>query len=390
MTIPSSTAGWRFPRPARSPYSPAGSNSAKAFSPPWRRLPPTNSMSQSRASRCVPGTPKCAQRRLHRRQPIDSIRRCRPAAGLRRRAGSVPRTGRQGPRLQGERIVHPRRQHLSRRHVNRTGLLDARRRGRSLRQSDRNRRSQSASPTLKISARAGPPRSSGQGFWRRQSSSTICSSTAWCTPRVVRQPNRGATIGAIDEAAIQARGERPDRHSCATAIFSPSSATTKRLSMRRRLPRSTMLPGKMWKHRAAPTGSQLAVAAPGDRPCLRRPEPAEPQGRERFERTYTRGYLAHASISPSCGLALFQDGKLTVWTHCQGVYPLRAALAKTLKLEPSSIIVHHVQGSGCYGHNGADDAAADAAIIAMQKPGSRSACAGGARKNSSTSRRRRR
>ncbi len=60
---------------------------------------------------------------------------------------------------------------------------------------------------------------------------------------------------------------------------------------------------------------------------------------------------------------------MTVWTHCQGVYPLRAALAKALKLEPSSIVVHHVQGSGCYGHNGADDAAADAAIIAMQKPG---------------------
>jgi CO/xanthine dehydrogenase Mo-binding subunit len=51
------------------------------------------------------------------------------------------------------------------------------------------------------------------------------------------------------------------------------------------------------------------------------------------------------------------------------VYPLRAALAKVLKLESSSIVVHHVQGSGCYGHNGADDAAADAAIIAMQKPG---------------------
>jgi nicotinate dehydrogenase subunit B len=60
---------------------------------------------------------------------------------------------------------------------------------------------------------------------------------------------------------------------------------------------------------------------------------------------------------------------LTVWTHCQGVYPLRAALAKILELDPSSIIVHHVQGSGCYGHNGADDAAADAAIIAMQRPG---------------------
>ncbi len=58
-----------------------------------------------------------------------------------------------------------------------------------------------------------------------------------------------------------------------------------------------------------------------------------------------------------------------MWTHCQGVFPLRAALAKTLGLDASAIIVHHVQGSGCYGHNGADDAAADAAIIAMQMPG---------------------
>jgi CO/xanthine dehydrogenase Mo-binding subunit len=58
-----------------------------------------------------------------------------------------------------------------------------------------------------------------------------------------------------------------------------------------------------------------------------------------------------------------------VWTHSQGVYPLRAALARTLKLDPASIIVHHVQGPGCYGHNGADDAAADAAALAMRRPG---------------------
>ncbi len=58
-----------------------------------------------------------------------------------------------------------------------------------------------------------------------------------------------------------------------------------------------------------------------------------------------------------------------MWTHCQGVFPLRAALARTLKLEPSAITVHHAQGAGCYGHNGADDAAADAAIVAMQRPG---------------------
>ena len=58
-----------------------------------------------------------------------------------------------------------------------------------------------------------------------------------------------------------------------------------------------------------------------------------------------------------------------MWTHSQGVYPLRAALARTLKLDPAAISVRHVQGPGCYGHNGADDAAADAAVIAMRRPG---------------------
>jgi CO/xanthine dehydrogenase Mo-binding subunit len=127
-----------------------------------------------------------------------------------------------------------------------------------------------------------------------------------------------------------------------------------------------------WENVEVPTPLQQEANWLLQRPAVDRPfgaEPADPKGRERFERTYTRAYLAHASISPSCGLALYKDGQLTVWTHCQGVYPLRASLAKTLKLEPSSIVVHHVQSSGCYGHNGADDAAADAAIIAMQKPG---------------------
>jgi CO/xanthine dehydrogenase Mo-binding subunit len=74
-------------------------------------------------------------------------------------------------------------------------------------------------------------------------------------------------------------------------------------------------------------------------------------------------------MGPSCGLALFRDGRLSVWTHCQGVYPLRGALARAFKLDPSAISVKHMQGPGCYGHNGADDAAADAAAIAMRLPG---------------------
>jgi hypothetical protein len=88
-----------------------------------------------------------------------------------------------------------------------------------------------------------------------------------------------------------------------------------------------------------------------------------------YEATFSRMHVAHASIGPPCGLAVYRDGKLQVWTHCQGVYPLRAALARRLKIDPMVISVKHLQGPGCYGHNGADDAAADAAVIAFLKPG---------------------
>ena len=60
---------------------------------------------------------------------------------------------------------------------------------------------------------------------------------------------------------------------------------------------------------------------------------------------------------------------MTVWTHTQGVYPDRAAIAEMLKVPPPSVRLVHVEGSGCYGHNGADDAAGDAALVARALPG---------------------
>jgi nicotinate dehydrogenase subunit B len=84
---------------------------------------------------------------------------------------------------------------------------------------------------------------------------------------------------------------------------------------------------------------------------------------------YTRPYQSHGSIGPSCAVALFEGDVVTVWTHTQGVYPDRAAIAEMLRMPPDKVRCIHVQGSGCYGHNGADDAAADAAVIAVALPG---------------------
>src|SRR5207253_8597046 len=87
-----------------------------------------------------------------------------------------------------------------------------------------------------------------------------------------------------------------------------------------------------------------------------------------FTASYSRPYVAHASLAPSLALAEYRGGRLAVWSHGQGMHPLRRNLAKTLDLPIESIVCQHVQGAGCYGHNGADDAALDAALIARAIP----------------------
>jgi CO/xanthine dehydrogenase Mo-binding subunit/aerobic-type carbon monoxide dehydrogenase small subunit (CoxS/CutS family) len=85
--------------------------------------------------------------------------------------------------------------------------------------------------------------------------------------------------------------------------------------------------------------------------------------------TYHRPYHMHASLGPSAAVAQWNNGKLTVWTHNQGVYPLRADLAQVLGIPEEAIRAIHMDGPGCFGHNGADDAALDAALLARALPG---------------------
>lgn len=89
----------------------------------------------------------------------------------------------------------------------------------------------------------------------------------------------------------------------------------------------------------------------------------------RHRAEYRRAFQAHASIGASCALAEWKEGKCTVWSHTQGPFPLRAHMAKALRVEPPALRVIHAQGAGCYGHNGADDVALDAALLARAVPG---------------------
>jgi CO/xanthine dehydrogenase Mo-binding subunit len=88
-----------------------------------------------------------------------------------------------------------------------------------------------------------------------------------------------------------------------------------------------------------------------------------------FEASYTKPFISHASIGPSCAIAHWQDDRLIVWSHSQGIFNLRRDLAMALGVPQDAIVVRHAEGAGCYGHNGADDVALDAALLARAAKG---------------------
>ena len=184
--------------------------------------------------------------------------------------------------------------------------------------------------------------------------------------RVLRQPSRGARLATLDEAAVR-RAVRRELHILRlgdfVALISPDETTAQRAAAAAPLHAT-------WEgvRRLEPAQQEAAwlVGQPSDDRRHGDP-PAEIAG-DVFEATYSRGYVAHASIAPSCALAESRDGHLTVWTHSQAVYPLRISLANVLGRAIETISVRHVQGAGCYGHNGADDVALDAALIAQEIP----------------------
>ncbi|HZI84300.1 MAG TPA: molybdopterin cofactor-binding domain-containing protein [Casimicrobiaceae bacterium] len=96
----------------------------------------------------------------------------------------------------------------------------------------------------------------------------------------------------------------------------------------------------------------------------RRGEPAAGASLRRFEARYSKPYIAHASIGPSCALARFEAGRFTIWSHTQGSHHLQRQLAQVLGVAADHVDVIHKDGAGCYGHNGADDVALDAALLA--------------------------
>jgi len=89
-------------------------------------------------------------------------------------------------------------------------------------------------------------------------------------------------------------------------------------------------------------------------------------GARSVKATYNFAVQTHASIGPSCAVADFQKGKLVCWSASQATHSMQHELAVLTGLPKESIRVVYLDGSGCYGRNGHEDATADAALIAMK------------------------
>ena len=186
--------------------------------------------------------------------------------------------------------------------------------------------------------------------------------------RVIRPPSYGATLTGVDSAAVERMPGvlKVVRDGNFLAVVAEKEFEAVQ-AMR------ALAPAAQWQEKPSlPNQDRLAdavLAQPAKDTVIFEQKGAPSAPQKTLEATFTRPYQAHASIGPSCAVAKFEDDATTVWTHTQGVYPDRDAIAEMLRVPKEKVRAIHAEGSGCYGHNGADDAAGDAALIARALPG---------------------
>jgi CO/xanthine dehydrogenase Mo-binding subunit len=183
--------------------------------------------------------------------------------------------------------------------------------------------------------------------------------------RVLRPPSPGATLAALDDAMPGVVAVVRDG-SFAGVIAEREETALAALERLRR--------GARWNEQPSlPDEGRLGDwlrAAPQETALVAETKAQAPRAVHATRRArFTRPYIAHASIGPSCALAQWSGESLRVWSHTQGIYNLRSDLALVFGLAPERIVVEHAEGAGCYGHNGADDVALDAALLARAAQG---------------------
>jgi CO/xanthine dehydrogenase Mo-binding subunit len=180
--------------------------------------------------------------------------------------------------------------------------------------------------------------------------------------RVVRPPAVGAKLVAVDQASIAAiPGARVVRVNDFVGVVAASEWDA--VSAARMLETQWSEPAPLlgaravreWM-RAGPFEADETLVKKGDaRQML--------AGAKKISAEFYWPMQSHGSMGPSCAVADVRDGKATVWSASQATHRFRETIAKALALPKDAVRVVYLDGSGCYGMNGHDDAAADAALL---------------------------
>jgi CO/xanthine dehydrogenase Mo-binding subunit len=187
--------------------------------------------------------------------------------------------------------------------------------------------------------------------------------------RVLRPPRPGAVLADLDEARVMAA--HPGIRIARDGSFLGVVAETERLADRAvaALARAASWQGG-WQLPDSAGLAEWLESEPAETETVDgRGDRVDSLTSTHFSRSYLKPFLTHGSIAPSCAIAEWRDGKLIVKSHTQGVYNLRTDLALVFGIAQDSITVEHAESAGCYGHNGADDVALDAALLARAVPG---------------------
>jgi len=184
--------------------------------------------------------------------------------------------------------------------------------------------------------------------------------------RVVRPPAIGARLEAVDESSIK---DVPgiikvvrDGDFLGVVAANEWAAICGARELKATWSKAETLPdqAKLWDYvRATKVVKDEVTSNVGNT--------AEAMGKDdakTLKATYDFAIHTHGSIGPSCAVAEFKDGKLTSWSASQATHALRGQLAQMFALAPENVRCIYVDGAGCYGRNGHEDAAADAALLA--------------------------
>ena len=180
--------------------------------------------------------------------------------------------------------------------------------------------------------------------------------------RIVRPPAVGAKLAAVDEASISAiPGARVVRINDFVAVVAASEwdavSAARMLKAQWSEPAPLLGAGAVreWM-RSGPFEADETLVKKGDaRQAL--------ANANKVNAEFYWPMQSHGSMGPSCAVADVRDGKATIWSASQATHRFRETIAKALALPKDAVRVVYLDGSGCYGMNGHDDAAADAALL---------------------------